>query len=372
MECVPKFASRIFLLVMVLGVAACSLPRGGATQFELTNPDRAAEAQVSIYPVTRALLPKVTNWSRGVGREASWPKGGGGRRGVIMANDAVDVVIWDNDANSLLTSPEQKKTEMKQLPVSSAGEIFLPYVGKVGIAGMSPDRARGKIQTAMEAIVPTAQVQLMLSQGSRNSVDLVGGMRSPGTYPMGSDSMTVLDALSIGGGVNTALRNPRVRLQRGSKSYSISLKHLYEAPGHNIALHGNDKLIIDEDRRTFVGMGASGKESLVYFEKDTITAIEAVSLIGGLNDARADAEGVLVLRTFPKFAVNRSNYEPDFARVVFVMNLTEAEGLFSASEFKILPGDIVLASESPFAKWNPALSLLSRVLALGGRTQQVF
>ncbi len=184
---------------------------------------------------------------------------------------------------------------------------------------------------------------------------------------MGSDAMTVLDALSIGGGVDTALRNPRVRLQRSGKSYSVSLKHLYEAPGHNIALAGNDKLIIDEDRRSFVGLGASGAEELVYFEKDTITAIEAVSLIGGLEETRADAEGVLVLRTFPDFAVKRKSYEPQFPRVVFVMNLTEAEGLFSASEFKILPGDIVLASESPFAKWTPAIVMLNRLLTINSR-----
>ncbi|MGH1577915.1 polysaccharide biosynthesis/export family protein [Planktotalea sp.] len=368
MKSISRAISRVVILGLLLSLAACSLPRGAATQYELTNPERAAEAQVSVYPVTRDLLPKVKKWSRGVGAEAGWPKGTSGRRTVIMANDTVDVVIWDNEVNSLLTSPEQKSTEMNQLHVSSNGEVFLPYVGKIGIAGMTPETARGKIQSAFEAIVPTAQVQLKLNSGNRNSIDLVAGMRAPGTYPMGLESLTVLDALSLGGGVATTLRNPRVRLQRSGKSYAISLRHLYEAPGHNIALRGNDKIIIEEDHRSFVGLGASGAEKLVYFEKDSITAIEAVSMIGGLQETRADAEGVLVLRTFPHFATKRSTYEPQYPRVVFVMNLTEAEGLFSASEFKILPGDVVLASESPFAKWTPAVVMLNKLLTISKAT----
>ena len=173
MKSVSRVIFRVVILGALLGLTACSLPRGAATQYELTNPKRAATAQVSVFPVTRDLLPRVANWSRGVGVEASWPKGTGSQRTVIMANDTVDVVIWDNDVNSLLTSPDQKSTEMNKLPVSSNGEIFLPYVGKVGIAGMSPDAARGKVQTAFESIVPTAQVQLKLNLGGRNSVDLV-------------------------------------------------------------------------------------------------------------------------------------------------------------------------------------------------------
>lgn len=372
MDCLKRAIARVLMIGLLLSLAACSLPRGGATQFELTNPERAAEANVSIYPVTAELLPKVKLWSRGIGVQHGWPKGTHGPRTVIMANDTVDVIIWDNDVNSLITNPGQKSAEMNQLHVSSSGEIFLPYVGKVGIAGMTPDAARSKVQGAMEAIVPSAQVQLKLNLGERNSIDLVAGMRSPGTYPMGLDSLTVLDALSVGGGVTPTLRNPRVRLQRAGKTYAISLAHLYESPAHNIALRGNDKLIIDEDSRSFVGLGASGSEKLVYFEKDHITAIEAVSMIGGLEESRADAEGVLVLRTYPKFATSRSTYEPEHARVVFVMNLTTAEGLFSASEFRILPGDIVLASESPFVKWTPALTVLNRLLGIGRRVQQVF
>lgn len=360
-----RVVTRVLPLFLVLLAAGCSLPRGAATQYELTDPEAAAAAEVSVYPVTRALLPSIAAWSKGIGETRNWPKRTATGRTIISAHDTVDVVVWDNDVNSLLTTPGQKNVEMNQLSVSTGGDIYLPYVGDVHIAGLTPDAARIKVQKSFESIVPTAQVQLKLSLGNRNSINLVAGMRSPGAYPMGLDQLTVLDAISLGGGVDPSLRNPRVRLQRGTRNYAVSLAHLYDSTHHNIALRGNDRIIVDEDRRSFVGLGASGSEKLVYFEKDKITAIEAVSMIGGLEETRADAEGVLILRTYPAFATKRKSYTPAYPRVVFVMNLTTAEGLFSANEFQILPGDVVLASESPIAKWTPAVATLNRLLSLG-------
>jgi polysaccharide export outer membrane protein len=45
--------------------------------------------------------------------------------------------------------------------------------------------------------------------------------------------------------------------------------------------------------------------------------------------------------------------------VVFALDLTSADGLFSAGEFNIQPGDLVYATESPVTTVQTVFSILS-------------
>ena len=87
-----------------------------------------------------------------------------------------------------------------------------------------------------------------------------------------------------------------VRLMRDGKTYEIRANRLFEDAAMNTTLRGRDRIVIEEDRRYFTALGATGSERLIQFDKDAITALEAISMIGGLNDGRADPKGVLVRR----------------------------------------------------------------------------
>ena len=70
-------------------------------------------------------------------------------------------------------------------------------------------------------------------------------------------------------------------------------------------------------------------------------------MIGGLNDNRADAKGILVLRDYPAKSVRSDGSGPPKQRMIFAIDLTSADGLFSAGEFSIQAKDVVLVAESP-------------------------
>jgi len=53
-------------------------------------------------------------------------------------------------------------------------------------------------------------------------------------------------------------------------------------------------------------------------------------------------------------------------RVVFTLDLTSADGLFSAGIFHIMPGDLVYATESPVNAASTVLGLLGTVLGVAG------
>jgi polysaccharide export outer membrane protein len=275
------------------------------------------------------------------------------------------LVIWDNQENSLLTSDNQKTVSLAPMEVSSRGTIFVPYLGEVVINGLTPDAARAAVQKAMEPIAPSAQVQLAVESGTGNSVDLVSGVGKPGSYPMPNRNYSVLSLLAEGGGVSPSLKNPLVRLIRSGKTYEIRADRLFSEANKNTTLRGGDKVIVSEDDRYFTALGATGKENLIYFEQDQITALEAMSLVGGINDTRANPKGVLVLREYPEKAVRSDGGKgPTMRHVVFTFDLTTADGLFAARNFNVNPQDTVLATESPLAAANTVFGLVRSVVGL--------
>ena len=309
--------------------------------------------------VTRALLPVYAEWPRVNDYHYSWIKRQKQPANRIIApGDTVSVVIWDNEENGLLTSATERSVSMPDLRVSSGGRIFLPYVDEVKISGMSPEHAREVIQEKYEAVTPAAQVQLSLVEGRAREVSLVGGVGSPGTFPLPDQDYTVLSLLSAGGGVDDGLENPQIRLHRSGKIYGTSVSRLYDTPSLDTTLRGGDKVIVQGDSRYFLSLGATGTEARHVFPKDHLTAIEAMSIIGGVSDTRADPKGILVLREYPAKYVDPLKAGPPNARMVFTIDLTTADGLFSAGQFRIQPGDLVYGTESPVTQARTIFGLI--------------
>lgn len=349
---------------MVFLVGCSSLPRGAALESEIVRQRDDAPANFAVYPVTKSFLPQIARWPGDPAENRRWLPHGGSRAQVIQPGDQVNLVIWDSDSNSLLTAPEQKRTEMEGIIVSRSGTIFMPYLSKIHIAGLSPDSARQKIQRQLEDIVPSAQVQLSLVPGARQTVDLVGGVNAPGSFPLTDPDghVTVLGLIALGGGVRDGLENPQVTLSRGAQVYRIALGQLYENPGFDTVLRGRDKVVVTRDDRYFRSLGASQTEAIFHFDREVVTALDAVSMIGGVNDSRGDPGGVLILREYGAQAVRPGG--PSHERVVFSVDLTSADGLFSAGRFRVHPGDTVVVTEAPVT----ALETIMGIFTGGLRT----
>lgn len=342
---------------LALAPAACGrLPAGAPIVEDVTRAADEATADFAVYPVTRAFLPTATQWpATGDTERLGWiPTSRGPRHQLIQPGDTVNIRIWDSSDNSLLTSPEQRDIELQGMEVSSRGTVFLPYVGDVSVTGMTPSLAREEIQAAMEAIVPSAQVQLALAEGRQNSVDLVGGVAAPGAYPMPDRDYTVLSLIAAGGGVQTGMANPQIRLMRGGEIYGTSVSALLDRPQLDTRLRGGDRVFVEEDDRYFLSFGASGEEDLHRFTKDEMSAMDAVAIMGGVADNRADPKGLLILREYAPSALAAGQRGPRQTRVVFTVDLTSADGLFSARRFQVNPGDLLVATESPI---NDALTI---------------
>jgi len=356
---------RLFSCLSVLiFLSACSLPRGAALQSEVLSERGEARPSFQVVEGTRRSTPALargpaTGWKG----QYSWPAASRGPdSAVLRTGDTLDVVIWDSQENSLLSGAGSKSTDISSLTVSPSGEIFMPYVGNVQVRGLSADDARQRLQDKMVNIAPSAQVQLTVQPGRNNAVDVVGGVGAPGTYPLDSRNIRILSVLAQAGGVQQSLTHPLVVLQRGNALYETRAESLFEDPSRNILVRGGDHIVVTEDNRSFNVIGAAGSQKVIKFEKETMSAMEAVSAMGGLSAARADPKGLLVLREYDRSDVNPDKPGPNMQQVIFTLDFTDADGLFAARQFEIHPNDTLLATESPVTRVQTILGLVGTVV----------
>lgn len=355
---------RLGLAVSVsIFLTACNAPRGGAIQSEILAEANAKAPDIALYQVDRSTLAKYRAWpstndSDGYG----WLKHKHqGPDAAITPGDSLNIVIWDSEETSLLSNGTSTSTVMKDLKVSSSGTIFLPFAGTVRVAGLSENGARNIIQRKMSEVVPSAQVQLSASKGTNASVSIVAGVAKPGSYPINDGHFTVLNALAAAGGPNARISNPQLRLVRSGKVYTESLATLLEDADQDTVLRGGDKLSIESDRRYFRSLGAATKEAIIPFDRPQITALDAMSMIGGLDARSADPKGIMVLRQYKPTQVRDDGTGPANDRAVFVFDITSADGMFSAGEFNIQSKDTVLVTESSLNSANYTLGVLLRL-----------
>lgn len=342
------FVLTLAMVSLLLLPSACArgrLPGGAPVSEEILKQADEENPDFALYPITKDFLPTVGQWPpTGKQENLRWIDASrGAKTQIIQPSDKLTLRIWDSSENSLLTSTEQKMVQLQDVKVASNGTIFMPYVGNISVIGLTPDLAREQLQTALEAIVPSAQLQLDMVEGRNNSVDLISGVATPGTYPMPDRNYTLMGLISAGGGIGLSINNPQIRLVRGNSIYGISVDKLLDNPRLDTLLLGGDRVFVEEDERYFLSFGATGREALHTFTKDQVSAMDAISIMGGLQDNKADPKGLLILREYPTLTAKG----PSQTRVVFSVDLTSADGLFSARRFQINPDDLIIATESP-------------------------
>lgn len=327
--------------------------------------DRGEEsATFQVVEVTRRSTPALALWpATGWKGYYNWPASSRAPdNSVLRTGDRIDVVVWDSQDNSLLSGGQSQSTNISSLTVSPSGTIFMPYVGDVNVSGLSEDAARQRLQDKMLNIAPSAQVQLTVQQGRNNAVDVVGGVGAPGSYPLVSRNTRILSVLAQAGGVQQTLVHPMIVLQRGGTLYETRAESLFENPDRNILVRGGDHIVVTEDDRSFNVLGAAGSQKVIHFEKETMSAMEAVSAMGGLSASRADPKGLLVLREYDRRHVNPDKPGPDMQQVIFTLDFTDADGLFAARQFEIHPEDTLLATESPITRVQTILGLFGTLV----------
>lgn len=351
-------------------VSGCAIARDAARKSEIVAgadaDGNSEDSTFSLVEVSSDTLAKIAHWPVNDPRPAPrWPgRGGGLTTQKIASGDKLSLRVWTAEETSLITRAGERYADIPNLEVLPSGHISLPYVEQVHVAGLSPDSARARIEDRFSSIIPSAQVQLTSSTGRRNSVDMLGGVRAPGTFPLTERNLTVLNLVSEAGGLGGTMANPQIMITRGGSVYRMPLEDVLETPALDVAMRGGDRVVIRPDERSFISLGATGGQRVFPFPTEKLSALRAVSVMGGIADNRADPRGLLVLRRYPSGTARRTEGLAH-DQVVFSFDLTRAERLFAADQFLLQDGDVVLATLAPATTTQRVLNLFGGFINAG-------
>jgi polysaccharide export outer membrane protein len=337
-------------MAALLVLSACALPRSGPSRGEILAGAKE-DAGVHILDVTDSVAQAARSVET-LGFDSSFLNAAATRADRISAGDVLSVTVWENVDNGLLASVGQKVTFIQDIQVDQNGSIFVPYAGNLKASGKTPEELRRLVTQKLEGQTPDPQVEVRRLAGDGSTVSLIGGVAAQGVYPIEPSTRRLTAMLAKAGGA-------QIKIQRHGKTGSIWLQDLYDSQMADIALRAGDRIVVEEDRRSFTALGATGGQTQVPFSSKDLSVIEALAQVGGLNSQLADPKGIFVFREEPSYVANRVLGRTDIVtpqRFAYVVDLTKPNGMFTARDFNIRDGDTIYITEAPFVGWEKILS----------------
>jgi len=364
----PRRASWLALAVLVAAVGACTIPRPGPTMNEIFAGSVLREGDAFVVAVGDRVN-RAANVTPALGFSDALRNAAVLGGDTVRVGDTVTVTVYENVPEGLMTNFETRGAVLQELQVDDAGFIYVPFAGRIRAAGQSPEGLRSTIARQLDEQTPDPQVYVSRSTGDGASVSVVGRVNTQGVYPIERNTRRLTAMLAQAGGVSVPVQSAQVTVSRGSVTDRVWLEDLFRHPELDIALRGGDRLLVDQDRRKFTILGATGAQSLITFESPTITAIEALAQVGGLDPTRADPTGVFVFRNEPAEIAHNVLGRRDLLgdqRLIYVLDLTAPNGMFMARDFQIRDGDTIYVTEASAVTWNRLISSLSGTLSATG------
>jgi polysaccharide export outer membrane protein len=158
---------------------------------------------------------------------------------VVGPGDVFDVRVYDEEDLSA------------EYRVENDGTIDFPLVGRIEVAGLVPtviaERIRDRLRDGQFLIAPHVSVRVQEYNSRRVSV--IGAVREPGSYPIGS-RMGVVEAVSLAGGF-TALANRDAtlltrRIEGELRTFSVPVDRISSGQEPDVTVRAGDILHVPE------------------------------------------------------------------------------------------------------------------------------
>lgn len=361
MKSVSKRWVRPIALLAALSLAAsCALPRVGPNKREIFAGSVQKEGDAFIVAVNDRVT-RATAVVPALGFSDSFKTAGRLTSDVIQPGHVLSLSVWEN-VDDKLFGETPTASILEEIQVDSGGFIFVPYAGRLRAAGNTPNRLREMITAKLEDQTPDPQVEVRRVAGDGTTVSLTGAVGAQGVYPIERPTRTLSTMLAQAGGVTIQPEIAQVTVIRGGQQGKIWFQDLFDHPELDIALRGGDRILVEEDTRSFTALGATSAQARVPFESQDLSALEAIAQVGGLISTASDPTGVFIFRNEAAEIANQVLGRDDLQgaqRMVYVLNLTEPNGLFLARDFVIRDNDTLYVTEAPYAQWTKTISLVA-------------
>jgi polysaccharide export outer membrane protein len=356
-----RWARPIATVAALAVISSCGLPQVGPNKRQIYSGSVQKDGDAFVVSVNDRVT-RATAVVPALGFSEAFKNTSQLGSDTIRAGDVLGITVYENVDDPLLGVEGSPATILEEVQVDGAGFIFIPYAGRIKAAGNTPDAIRRIITNKLGEQTPDPQVEVRRAAGDGSTVSLIGSIGGQGVYPIERPTRTLGTMLARAGGVTIEPAIAQVTVIRGKQRGKIWLEDLYEHPELDIALRAGDRILVEEDTRSFTALGATGGQAQVPFESQTLSALEGIAQVGGLNAATADPTGVFVFRNEPSEVASQVLGRNDLEgaqRMVYVLDLTKPNGMFMARDFVIRDGDTLYVTEAPFTQWNKVISAIT-------------
>ncbi|ARV06768.1 hypothetical protein BTO04_08750 [Polaribacter sp. SA4-10] len=189
---------------------------------------------------------------------------------IIQSGDLLSINVSALEAEAAVTfnlyeTPGTRTNNAKPLNylVDSEGEINFPVVGPIKVAGFTTKQVTQNLTSTLGAYLVNPIVNIRLINFK---VTVMGEVKSPGTYTIPNERITIVEALGLAGDLNIQGKRSTVLLireQEGKRAFitmDLTNKKLFNSPYYYLAQ--NDVIYV-EPNKTKINSSAVGTNTSI-------------------------------------------------------------------------------------------------------------
>ncbi len=293
----------------------------------------------------------------------------------LSPGDVVEVTVWEAPPATLfagvvvdprLGASTARGMTFPEPVIAEDGTINVPFAGRVEARGLLPAEVEAELTKRLRGKANQPQVLVRLVRNNTSTVTVVGEVVASQRMPLTPRGERVLDAIAAAGGVKAPLARVTVQLTRGDTVSALPLDTVIRDPLQNVPLRPGDVVTAVFQSQSFVVLGATGRNEEIAFEATGISLAQALARAGGLQDPRADAQGVFLFRWEDRRVFDGQVELPmatgEKVPVIYRANLKDPATFFHAQTFPVQQGDLLYVSNSTAAEWQKFLNIVTSVV----------
>ncbi|MDG1248642.1 MAG: polysaccharide export protein [SAR86 cluster bacterium] len=357
-----KNSSQVFSYILFIFLTSCTvIPGTHISNLETSSLIFSKNNDIDLIPITQELIS--TMHSEEIRIESAINRSLQDEMNnytyLVGVGDVLNIIVWDHPELTIPQSGQRSAAEAGNF-VHKDGTIFYPYVGKVSVIGREVTQIRDDITRGLSTYINNPQVDVNVAAFRSQHFFVSGAVKNPQMIPVRNVPITILDALSISGGMAPDADWSSATLTSNNNGElvieAIDLSVLLEQGvlKQNRLLKSNDVLHIprNDALKIFV-MGDVVNATTQQIGRRGMTLAEALNNVGGINEASANASGIFVLR-----ASDSDSKLVD----IYQLDISMGPRLILSTQFKLQPKDIVYVTSAPVARWNKLLTQLTSSL----------
>lgn len=224
----------------------------------------------------QAIAPDSANNSPTAAKSLTSPKPSPSESLLIAPGDLLHITV--------LREPELEQ----RVRVRDAGDVNLPLIGDVHVAGLDPETAAAKIATEYlnQNYLKHPEVSVFMEEFATQSVSVLGQVVKPGTYTI-TAPRTLLDLLAMAGGL-TEIADRHIMIERAAdvkqREEEVFLSNRSDdALMANTLIHPGDTILVPRAGIVYV-LGDVGRPGGYVMQNESrMTILQAIAMANGVN-----------------------------------------------------------------------------------------